>query len=292
MKFERYQHVEQLGRDEVKGILNGNVYIFSKLDGANISVYLNDDGKVEVASRNRVITPEDDLRGVWHYVNANHKFKDFFGANPNLRLFGEWLVPHTFRNYKDDAWKKLYIFDVIDNGEYVKYENYAALLDKYQIEYIPLIVKLEDPTEEQVKFYLDNCTFLTSGGAGEGIVIKNYDFVNQFGRTTWAKLVRHVAKAAMKLKLPISADSVEQQIVDAFLTPELVEKEFAQIVSDNGGSWDKKFIAKLLGCTWHTFIVEETFHFVKKFRNPKVDFAVLNQLVVAKVKEFKADLFA
>ena len=291
MKFKKYQHIEKLGRDEVKGILNGNVYIFSKLDGTNISVYLNDEGKIEVASRNRVITPEEDLRGVAAYVNSNHKFKDFFGAHPNLRLFGEWLVPHTVRNYKADAWKKLYIFDVIDNGEYVKYEDYADLLDKYQIEYIPLIVKLESPTEEQVKFYLDNCTFLTSEGFGEGIVIKNYDFINGFGQKTWAKLVRPVAKAAIKFKRPVDANSVEQQIVDAFLTPEIVEKEFAKIVTDNGGSWDNKFIGKLLGCTWHTFVVEETFAFVKKFHAPKVDFAILNQLVIAKVKEFKADLF-
>ena len=55
MKFEKYQHVERLGTDETDGILNGDVYIFSKLDGTNTSIYLNDKGRREVLSawRNR-----------------------------------------------------------------------------------------------------------------------------------------------------------------------------------------------------------------------------------------------
>lgn len=106
MKFEKYQHVEQLGRDEVEGILNGTVYIFDKIDGSNVSVYLNDDGEIEVASRNRVIPADNDHHGVRAYILNNPKFTKFFSVYPTLRLFGEWLIPHNIRNYRDDAWRK------------------------------------------------------------------------------------------------------------------------------------------------------------------------------------------
>lgn len=50
MNFHPYQHVEKLGTAEVDGILDGTVYVFPKLDGANASVWL-DDGEVKCGSR-------------------------------------------------------------------------------------------------------------------------------------------------------------------------------------------------------------------------------------------------
>ena len=87
-----------------------------------------------------------------------------------------------------------------------------------------------------------------------------------------------------------SADAVENQIVEKFLTAELVEKEFSKIVLENGG-WQSKFIGKLLGVVWYTFITEEIFNALKKFHNPKIDFSLLNKLAVQRIKEFKSEVF-
>ncbi|MBQ7703937.1 MAG: hypothetical protein IJT73_00690 [Selenomonadaceae bacterium] len=291
MQFKAYQHIERLGRPEVEGILSGNVYIFDKLDGSNVSIYLNDAGEIEVASRNRIVSPADDLRGVLAYVNANPAFKNFFAEHPNLRLFGEWLIPHVVRNYENDAWRKIYIFDVCDGDKYLRYEQYEQLLRLYGIDFIPVIAKLFNPTEELVSRYVDHCTFLISEGLGEGIVVKNYDFVNKFGHTVWAKV--KIPKVAPLQKSPptLPVDGVETQIIDSFLTPELIEKEFSKIIIDNGGEWNIKLFGKLLGCIWHAFISEETFAFIQKFHNPKIDFKLLNRLAVNKVKLVKAELF-
>ena len=86
MKFEKYQHIEKLGTDATEGILNGTVHIFTKLDGTNTSVYLNDNGEVEVASRNRVLTPEHDNAGSYKYVMSQNKFKDYLSEFPRHRL--------------------------------------------------------------------------------------------------------------------------------------------------------------------------------------------------------------
>ena len=37
---------------------------------------------------------------------------EYLKANPTHRLFGEWLIPHRLRTYRDDAWKRFYVFDV------------------------------------------------------------------------------------------------------------------------------------------------------------------------------------
>lgn len=292
MKFKSYQHIEQLGRPAVEGILNGQVYIFDKLDGANVSIYLNDAGEIEVASRTRPLSEVEDMRGVVNYVRANEKFQNFFAEYPELRLFGEWLVPHTLRNYEESAWKKIYIFDVMDkDNKYLRYDKYFPMLQNFEIEYVPAIAILFKPAEELVRRYLDDVTFLISDALGEGIVIKNYDFVNQFGETVWAKIVNPLPKAAIKLKRPVDGANIETEIIETFLTPELVEKEFAKIVNDNDGKWDRKLIEKLLGCVWYAFITEETFNFIKKFKSPKVDFRILNNLAVDKIKDLKSDLF-
>lgn len=292
MKFEKYQHIERLGTPATDGILNGFCYVFPKLDGTNTSVYLKDDGQIEVASRNRVLNIHNDNQGVCNYVlqsSIREHYEKYFKAHPNHRLFGEWLVPHTIHTYIPDAWRKLYIFDVMDGDKYLSPAQYFMELIKYELNYIPTIIVLEEPKTDDVQKYLDQNTFLMQEGQiGEGIVIKRYDFVNRFGNTVWAKIVRPHVKAAQKGHNPLNADTIETQIVDAFLTPEFVQKEFNKIAADG---WSNKLIGKFLGVTWYAFITEETFNFLRKFHNPKIDFGLLNRLVVEKIKFFKADLF-
>jgi hypothetical protein len=42
---------------------------------------------------------------------------------------------------------------------------------------------------------------------------------------------------------------------------------------------------------WYDVVTEETWNFVKEFKNPKVDFKVLSHYVTAKIKELKKELF-
>jgi len=297
VQFKSYQHVEKLGSVEVDGILNGTVHIFPKIDGTNTSVYL-DGNTIKVGSRNRELTINDDNAGACKYVTdeLSDKFISFFKAFKSYRLYGEWLVPHTLRTYNEDAWRRFYIFDVVqetDGAErYLSYDEYQPLLEIAGLDYIPRMAKLENPTEDEVKSYVDKNTFLMKPNEiGEGIVIKNYEFVNRFGFMKWAKIVRPINKVAIKMKRILTGAEIEPLIVDKFVTPELIEKEFAKLVTDNGG-FENKLIGKFLGTFWHTFINEEIFNILRKFKNPKIDFALLNQLTVEKIKNVKADIFA
>lgn len=291
MDWHKYQHIERLNTDEVEGILDGKVYIFSKLDGTNTGVYLDTNGNVRVNSRNRLLSEDNDNAGACAYVLAHDKFKKYLDKHPNHYLYGEFLIKNRIRTYKDDAWNKLYIFDVVEYKEniirYLSYEEYIPLLEEFNIEYIPYVDKFVNPSLDDVGNLVDKGMFLQkSEGFPEGIIIKNYDFVNKYGRTIWAKIVREEFKCRAKIKI---ANCIEQQIIDKLCTSAFIEKEYEKIITEQG--WNSKLIPKLLGTIWHTFITEECWNIVKKYKNPKIDFRVLNQLLTAKIKDVKHDVF-
>lgn len=234
------------------------------------------------------------------YVLSQPKFEQFFKEFPNLYLYGEFLVKHTVKTYKDFAWRKLYVFDVVDfsnteNPRYLSYEEYEPLLKKYNIEYIPLIATLNHPSKEDILPYLEKTTFLQSDGKtpGEGLVIKRYDgWKNKYGRTTWAKIVRKEFVLSKKIHREVSPNEIEESIVEKFCTDAFIEKELAKILEDIGAdNWNNKYIGRCLNSVYHELISEEAWHFVKKFKNPKIDFGILNVLVAEKTKNVMHDFF-
>ena len=199
MEFRKYQHIERFGTDEVENINIGKCYIFPKIDGTNSSCWLNADGELRCGSRNRELTLEKDNAGFYAAMIKNENIINYLKAHPNHRIFGEWLVPHTLKTYRADAWRKFYVFDVaIDNDElergleYIPYDIYAPMLEEFGIEYIaPLRIVKNGDYEYFIHCLEVNDYLIEDGkGVGEGIVIKNYDFYNRYGRQTWAKIVR------------------------------------------------------------------------------------------------------
>ena len=57
------------------------------------------------------------------------------------------------------------------------------------------------------------------------------------------------------------------------------------------GTWNNKYIGRCLGTVWHELIVENTWDIVKKFKNPKIDFGVLNVLANEKIKQVMSKFF-
>lgn len=188
--FRKYMHIERFGNDNVQGIELGELYVFPKLDGANGSIWF--DNGVQAGSRKRHLTIEADNAGFYQWVLDNNNFADFFNKEQKLRLYGEWLVPHSLKTYREDAWKKFYIFDVYDDEicKYMKYDEYKPLLDSFSLDYIPPLCVINNATYEDLLAQISNNIFLIQegSGVGEGIVIKNYSYQNKFGRTIWAKI--------------------------------------------------------------------------------------------------------
>ncbi len=300
MSFEKYQHVCKIGTDEVENLENGLCYIYPKLDGTNTTCWF-EDGEVKVGSRNRELTADNDNQGAYSVISNDPRIRNFFSKYPNLKLYGEFLVPHTIKTYEDDAWRKFYIFDVIDGEDdiggllvphYLSYEEYEPLLKEFSLDYISLIAKFENPAYEQLLDCANKNKFLVKEGIGEGVVIKRYDFVNKYGRRTWGKIVLNEFKQKQKNKREKGEDGevFEDEIVQAFLTEEFVEKEYSKIVALEG-SWRAEYIPRLLETTFKEFVGDYIKDILKKYKNPKIDFKRLKIYVSNRIKTVKPDLF-
>lgn len=300
MEFKRYQHIERFGTDEVQGIELGTCYVFPKIDGTNSQCYLNDNGELRCGSRNRELTLDNDNAGFYNSMINEKNIIDYLHKYPNHRIFGEWLVPHSLKTYRDDAWRKFYIFDVCENDEndklkYIPYEEYKDLLEEFNINYIKPIKIIKNGTFEDFLKCTEINTFLIKNGkgVGEGVVIKNYNFKNKYGRTTWAKIVTNEfkEKRGREMGSPFKENIlIEQQIVDKYITESLVEKEYGKIKLEKDG-WSSKYIPMLLSKIYYELINEEMWHILKEFKNPTINFKTLNQICIMKIKEIKKELF-
>lgn len=302
MEFKKYQHVERYGTTETEGINIGKCYVFPKIDGTNSSVWLNENGEVRAGSRNRELTLENDNQGFDAMAVNDKRIADYLKQHPTHRLYGEWLVPHSLKTYRNDVWRKFYIFDVtVDNPEntdgvdYLSYDEYKPLLDEYGLDYIPCLKVVVNGDYESFVHELDNNNFLIEDGmgTGEGIVIKNYDYRNRYGRQTWAKIItsefkeKHIKAMGTAVKECVP---IEKQIADEYITSAFVEKEYAKLVEKNNG-FSSKMIPEFLNRVWYEFVCEEVWHILKKYKNPKIDFKRLNSFAIKRIKEVKKNIF-
>lgn len=294
--FREYMHVERFGNDEVQGIELGECYIFPKLDGTNASVWIDGSYNIHAGSRKREVTLGSDNAGFAKFALNDARIKCFLLEYPWFRLYGEWLVPHTIKAYNKDAWRKFYVFDVFNHelDSYIPYSEYKACLEKHDIDYIPAYSIMKNATYDHFLIELNKNDFLMSEGVGEGIVIKNYNYKNKYGRTTWAKLVTSTFKETHKRVMGPDekrfSDLIEEKIVDEFFKQDIVEKVYAKISNDEQG-WNSKYIPRLLGTVYHDFVTEELWQGLKKHKNPTINFKTLNSLIVNKTKESLPHVF-
>jgi len=298
MEFIKYQHVERFGTTETNGIENGMCYVFPKIDGTNSQLWLNCDTfgtKLMAGSRNRQLELDNDNAGFYNWACEQDNIFEFFKEYPTLRLYGEWLVPHSLKTYNEKAWRKFYVFDVMEGENYLPYEEYAAILEPFGIEFIPPLCKVENPTYERLISQLENNGYLIEDGKGigEGIVIKNYDYKNKYGRVTWAKIVTNEFKAKhAKCQVTEIKETkvIEQEICEKFVTKSLIEKEFSKIETECG-DWSSKYIPRLINTVYYCLVTEECWNFVKEFKFPNVDFKRLQFFCTQQIKAQMPVLF-
>ena len=298
-EFAKYQHIETFGSDEVEAIERGTVHLFPKIDGTNASVWYDERG-LHFGSRSREITPDDDNQGFAAWASQSDALKEYFNRFGHHRLYGEWLVPHTLKGYREDAWRRFYVFDVTvgegDDHEYLPYDRYQPLVEQCGIDYVTLMAVCENATLDQFIRALDANTFLMQDGkgAGEGVVLKNYSYRNKYGRVTWAKLVRAEFKDKHRrtMGVPIIKGTklVEEELTVVYCTDAFVKKEHGKIVAEKEG-WSSRYIPELLGRVWHAFVTEHTWAMVKTKKNPTIDYKVLQQMVVARAKQALPEVF-
>lgn len=316
LMFKEYTHLERFGNDEVQGIELGVAYIFPKIDGTNSSAWLeftnipseeNVDyhAKLCGGSRTRELSLGSDNAGFFGWLLQQKHIVLFLSKYPKLRLYGEWLVPHSFKGYRETAWRKFYVFDVYNDETetYLSYEQYQPLLEEFGIEYIPPLAIVKNGDYERFLHYVANNHFLCPDGgeAGEGIVIKNYDYQNKFGRQAFAKIVRQEFKElhARVMGAPdVNASMMnEERIVNRAVTQALVDKTWAKVCnamsrSPMAENYGRRMIPQLLDTVFYDVVREELWDSLKEINFGTVNFKTLKALTIRKIKELKPEIFS
>ncbi len=306
--FRRYQSVarfrekerKETGNFEDKGQI---IHIFPKIDGTNANFWLQD-GEVRVGGRNKTLnkTSHNNGFGVWGLEDEG--VKGFLNEFPHLRVYGEWLVKHTVA-YDTDAYRKFYAFDVVEEKElvdgkisegfapiieqqncadgvvrnvvvaqkrYLSYDHYKPILEKYGINVVPCMAKVEvtgvnkvrviegyDGIEQDfdkllIKIADANKYLLsTKERVGEGLVLKNYNFKNVFGNIVWFKVIHKDFNTKSKdtrpsiiygIPKPVKVvsnkgdkskkDPIEKVMVQKYLQDDLLQKELTKLAINVG----------------------------------------------------------
>ncbi len=261
MTFEKYMHILRITDplpSDLDGLLEGKVWVFPKLDGACHSVFWDEEsGEVRCASRNKMLSQDHDETGFQKYLDSNTWLKEFVMNHKDWTIYGEFMTPHTIRNYTDCTWKHFHIFDVMKDGKFLPYEQYMRKLS-YECCHclnlriiIPMAV-VNNPSVDFLKSYVDSNHFcMKDDGVGEGIVVKNYDFTNCYGRTVWGKIIREDFRSnPPRVGKDAKEFTAEEIIVDKYVTKEFVSKEFHKFTDDRGVDWNDRMIPDFLHYIW------------------------------------------
>ena len=270
---------------------------------SNASVWLDSTGKLCAGSRKRELTLDSDNAGFFNDICTDLRISKFFNEYPNIRLYGEWLVPHTLKTYRSEVWRKFYVFDATyinatgEDKKYIPYDQYTPILEKFGIDYIPVQTIINNPSLDQLYHEIDKNTFLIGDGkgVGEGIVIKNYNFVNKFKiNQLFAKIVttefKEKHRREMGPNILNGEKTLEIKIVEEFCTEALIDKVCAKIVNEENG-WNGNCIPRLLNTVYHDLITEEMWNILKKYKGVIINFKTLQMLVFNKIKTYKGTLF-
>ena len=286
--FKKYEKVLRFEKPECEGVLNGNVYLFEKIDGANVSIWKDiDTGKLCAASHNhQIMNGEDEIvdhfNGFIDYIleiGMKQRFDEYFADFPFDILYGEWLIPHTVQ-YPQERYKQMYIFDVYNtrDNKFFHYDVYSPFLLEKGFVHAPLLTKLYKPTIEDVMQYVGQTKL--GGTQGEGIVLKNYDFINKYGRNVYAKIV--CEKFLETKSIPKTCNNeIEKSIADEYITQARVDKIIHKVKFDinHGENVQIEDIPKVLQLTYNDVITEDMWEIVKKKKNPIINFKTLRSCI-------------
>lgn len=291
-EYKKYPKIHRLGKEETDGILDYEVIVQEKVDGANASIFWHD-GEVRCGTRTRMLPKDDSFNGFQEAVRANELIHPFLEANQDLILYGEWLVRHTI-TYNEEAYKKFYLFDVAhlgENGDVIGWATQPTVEETAKslgLEY-PHIFAIGKMDEALIKEYVGQSAIAP---AGEGVVLKSGLFVNKFGDHCYAKVVHQKFKEANAIVFggnnKNSETYWEMYVVNKYCTTARVRKIAQKLQGQTEERLDFKHTPQVAGTCYHDLITEEAWEIVKKV--PKLDFKKLQGLCMKKFIQIYHDI--
>lgn len=268
-----YPKIHALHKEECDGILKWEwIIIQEKLDGANLSIW-KEDGITYVGSRTQIVGDAERktwFRGAVEYCNSHNGIQELLRVFPSYRLFWEWLVKHTV-NYPIEYVNKFYLFDILENWEWVHPNIVVECAKEYWIEYPQIFATLTNPSLEDIRQYAGK-SFL-GGITGEWVVVKNFGFTNKFQNYTYGKYVVEEFKEKNSFVFWNSTpDDYEMKFVVEFVSIPRLMKLINKIEQNTWERIGKKHTPMIFGLMWNDIFTEELWWFHKKHKLRAFDF--------------------
>ena len=237
----KYCDIERLGNEENEYIFNcstDELIVEEKVDGGNASFFVEEGNIIHECSRNRDLTNEKDNSKT--FINERKYLRDILAGktiNPDYIYYGEWMQKHTL-SYNNPP--KFIGFDIrvkqnkdaTGPGMFIDYDAMKKEYDRLGIKTIPLLWR--GPVQDFLK--KEPSEFITKSKYGdllmEGIVIKNYNRLNIYGRQMFAKVVRDEFKEQNRATFgkikQTPTDSLK--IVEEFVTDARINKKIYELM--------------------------------------------------------------
>lgn len=285
MSFKWYGKIHRIGKVETEWLLDWVCTVQEKVDGANLSIWSDEDEGIQVWSRTQNVTL-GSFRGAVEYVKAHQGILNYFGLHKSHRMYWEWLVPHTITSYNAENYNNFYLFDIEDeDGKRLPQSYVRGTAELYGIRTPHTFAVITNPTIDNIMEFVGKSTL---GPIGEGVVIKNESFVNKYGDKCYGKIVSDEFKEDNTVVFGNAAsDDAEMKLVSRYVTIERIRKIMNKIEQNEDVDISRKHIAKIIGMTYYDFLQEEVMAVAKC---GIVNFKRLNSLSTQKIARIVLDI--
>lgn len=250
--IKRYTDIIRYGKPKTQGVIQEGdmISITEKIDGANASFTRDLDNILGVScySRKLLLTEENTLRGFYGWVKDNIvPIKD--KLNPNYRYIGEWLVSHKIQ-YKEESYYRFYMFSIWDEEteEYLSDDIVISEAERLGLKTVEYFYRGEFISYEHMSSFIGKSNITKDPNMGEGIVVKNVNYKDRYGKQCFVKLVSERFAEVQKQRLPKNPNitSKEVELIKSILTKPRVDKLMHKLV-DEGLLTKEEFCVESMG---------------------------------------------
>ncbi|MCM3109912.1 RNA ligase family protein [Lederbergia lenta] len=227
--MEKYQSIVRHGKSGTHLTIEGNPHIViqEKLDGANASFKV-ENGQLKCFSRNAELDEKNGLRGFYQWAHGHFKSNKPFEG---LIFYGEWLVKHKL-SYGENE-NQFYLFDIYDlsKEEYLPYSEIYDAAYQLGLNVIPVFYEGEYKSIEHIQSFIGKSTL---GEIGEGVVVKNVNYRDKYGKQVFTKFVSDEFAEMQKVKkhkLNTNKDDL-QDYIDSVVSKARVSKMMHKLVDE------------------------------------------------------------
>lgn len=250
--MKKYKDIERLKDKYAPAFKAGeHITITEKIDGANASIVVNENGTLTACSRRNELNQNNTLQGFYDFVQTLDASIVSAALTSRYILFGEWLVKHTIR-YPEDKMKQFYVFDVYDTEteQYMPWDFTKQIAEFIGLKTVPLFYDGPFISWEHIYSFVGK-TEMGGEPTGEGVVIKSQDRLdNKFsGTPEYVKIVAkefsevHQSKPQKEIDPEkLAAKQAAEDLAVTIVTARRVEKSIQKLVEDGivPEDWDEK----------------------------------------------------